>query len=227
MCPIPQPRLVVGEDTTYIFFSNISWTPWVLDPITYPYLGPPLGCTLLQSLLCHSISLSWTNSIITWICYEFSYLKNIQTNKLFSLYPHRLLFKRKTLQRLCIFTSIFTLSLTYFNIDACHILQISSPRSLMASLLVSVIYCHQCLTWSSKCIWGNIFLLPPWYFLFFCLPGWHTPPSCPIGWSYSNALLIPLFVPNLILLPKSSPYANPFYLHWWQFQRSFSYSALA
>ena len=34
-----------GEDIlyTYIFFSNISWTPWVLGPITNPYLGvPPL-----------------------------------------------------------------------------------------------------------------------------------------------------------------------------------------
>ena len=39
MCPIPQLRLV-GVRTSYIFFSNISWTPWVLDPITNPYLGP-------------------------------------------------------------------------------------------------------------------------------------------------------------------------------------------
>ena len=39
MCPFPQLRLV-GVRTSYIFFSNISWTPWVLDPITNPFLGP-------------------------------------------------------------------------------------------------------------------------------------------------------------------------------------------
>ena len=39
MCPFPQLRLV-GVRTSYIYFSNISWTPWVLDPITNPYLGP-------------------------------------------------------------------------------------------------------------------------------------------------------------------------------------------
>ena len=38
MCPIPQFRLVGDEDILYIFFSNISWTPWVLDPITNSYL---------------------------------------------------------------------------------------------------------------------------------------------------------------------------------------------
>ena len=26
--------------TSYIYFPNISWTPWVLDAITDPYLGP-------------------------------------------------------------------------------------------------------------------------------------------------------------------------------------------
>ena len=31
------------------YFSNISWTPWILDPITNPYLGPsswlyPVSC---------------------------------------------------------------------------------------------------------------------------------------------------------------------------------------
>ena len=39
MCPFPQLRLV-GVRTSYIYFSNISWTPWVLDPITNPFLGP-------------------------------------------------------------------------------------------------------------------------------------------------------------------------------------------
>ena len=39
MCPFPQLRLV-GVRTSYMYFSNISWTPWVLDPITNPYLGP-------------------------------------------------------------------------------------------------------------------------------------------------------------------------------------------
>ena len=31
MCPFPELRLV-GVRTSYIYFSNISWTPWVLDP---------------------------------------------------------------------------------------------------------------------------------------------------------------------------------------------------
>ena len=35
----PWLRLV-GVRTSYIYFSNISWTPWVLDPITNPFLGP-------------------------------------------------------------------------------------------------------------------------------------------------------------------------------------------
>ena len=30
----------VGIRTSYIHFSNISWTPRVLDPITNPFLGP-------------------------------------------------------------------------------------------------------------------------------------------------------------------------------------------
>ena len=49
---VPSPAQTGrGEDIIYIFFSNISWTPWVLDPITNPYLPPPpLDCTLLQSL---------------------------------------------------------------------------------------------------------------------------------------------------------------------------------
>ena len=37
MCPILR---LVGVRTSYIYFSNISWTPWVLDPITNPFLGP-------------------------------------------------------------------------------------------------------------------------------------------------------------------------------------------
>ena len=35
----PWLRLV-GVRTSYIYFSNISWTPWVLDPVTNPFLGP-------------------------------------------------------------------------------------------------------------------------------------------------------------------------------------------
>ena len=51
---VPSPSSDWGVRTSYIFFSNISWTPWVLDPITNSYLGhlpPPLGCTLLYSQL--------------------------------------------------------------------------------------------------------------------------------------------------------------------------------
>ena len=40
----------VGARTSYIHFSNISWTPQVLDPITIPSWGPPLGCTLFHPL---------------------------------------------------------------------------------------------------------------------------------------------------------------------------------
>ena len=36
---LPWLRLV-GVRTSYIHFSNISWTPRVLDPITNPFLGP-------------------------------------------------------------------------------------------------------------------------------------------------------------------------------------------
>ena len=46
LCPIPQLRLV-GVRASYIYFSNISWTTSVLDPITNPYLGPPLAVPLL------------------------------------------------------------------------------------------------------------------------------------------------------------------------------------
>ena len=35
----PWLRLV-GVRTSYIYFSNISWTPRALDPITNPFLGP-------------------------------------------------------------------------------------------------------------------------------------------------------------------------------------------
>ena len=40
MCPIPQFRLM-GVRTSHIF--NISWTSWVLDPITNPSFGGPLA----------------------------------------------------------------------------------------------------------------------------------------------------------------------------------------
>ena len=40
MCPIPPWLRPVGVRTSYIHFSNISWTPGVLDPITNPFLGP-------------------------------------------------------------------------------------------------------------------------------------------------------------------------------------------
>ena len=37
---LPPAQACGGEGILYVFF-NISWTPWVLDPITNPYLGPP------------------------------------------------------------------------------------------------------------------------------------------------------------------------------------------
>ena len=38
--PFPPWLRLVGVRTSYIHFSNISWTPRVLDPITNPFLGP-------------------------------------------------------------------------------------------------------------------------------------------------------------------------------------------
>ena len=38
---VPPAQTCGGEDILYMYFSSISWTPWVLDPITNPYLGPP------------------------------------------------------------------------------------------------------------------------------------------------------------------------------------------
>ena len=37
--PSPLAQACGGEDILHIFF-NISWTPWALDPITNPFLGP-------------------------------------------------------------------------------------------------------------------------------------------------------------------------------------------
>ena len=36
----PPLLRLVGVRTSYIYFSNISWTPWALGPITNPFLGP-------------------------------------------------------------------------------------------------------------------------------------------------------------------------------------------
>ena len=40
MGPILPWLRLVGVRTSYLYFSTISWTPWVLDPITNPFLGP-------------------------------------------------------------------------------------------------------------------------------------------------------------------------------------------
>ena len=58
MCPFPQLRLV-GVRASYIYFSNISWTPWVLNPITNPYLGPPSWLHPVSILQGGSISEQW------------------------------------------------------------------------------------------------------------------------------------------------------------------------
>ena len=49
MCPFPQLRLM-GVRTSYIYFSNISWTLAFWTPLQIPIWGPPLGCTLTQWL---------------------------------------------------------------------------------------------------------------------------------------------------------------------------------
>ena len=51
MCPIPPWLRPVGVRTSYTHFSNISWTPRALDPITNPFLGP--------SSWLHPASLTW------------------------------------------------------------------------------------------------------------------------------------------------------------------------
>ena len=38
--PSPLAQACGGEDILYIYISNISWTPWALDPITNPFLWP-------------------------------------------------------------------------------------------------------------------------------------------------------------------------------------------
>ena len=43
-----SPVKACGVRTSHIYFSNISWKLWVLDAILNPYLGMPLGSTLLQ-----------------------------------------------------------------------------------------------------------------------------------------------------------------------------------
>ena len=42
----------VGMRTSYIHFSNISWTPRVLDPITNPFLGPSSWLHPASVLIC-------------------------------------------------------------------------------------------------------------------------------------------------------------------------------
>ena len=55
----------VGVKTSYIHFSNISWTPRVLDPITNPFLGP--SSWLHPASLCFSLNpgASSTTSFLT------------------------------------------------------------------------------------------------------------------------------------------------------------------
>ena len=46
----PPAQTCGGEDILYMYIFLIFPGHRVLNPITNPYLGPPLGCTLLQSL---------------------------------------------------------------------------------------------------------------------------------------------------------------------------------
>ena len=56
---VPYPSSDLWKWGHHIFFfSNISWTPWVLDPITNPYLGPRLG------LPCYRLTSSFLDSFI-------------------------------------------------------------------------------------------------------------------------------------------------------------------
>ena len=67
LCPIPQFRLLRVR-TSYI--CNISWPPWVLDPITNPSLGGSLAAPCYREGSCsfwkyHGVYPPWPPSIIT------------------------------------------------------------------------------------------------------------------------------------------------------------------
>ena len=59
MCPFPRLRLM-GVRTSHIYFSNISWTPWVLDPITNPYLGLPSWLHPVTKWALGSLGVQWS-----------------------------------------------------------------------------------------------------------------------------------------------------------------------
>ena len=78
--PSPLAQACRGEDILYIF-SNISWTLWVLDPITNPFLGPS----------------SWLHPASPWPTFSFPHWhKNCKRQEptvrnwlIFSSFPYR------------------------------------------------------------------------------------------------------------------------------------------
>ena len=58
----PWLRLV-GVRTSYIHFSNISWTPRVLDPITNPFWGPSSWLHLASVRVLIENKGTWTDSL--------------------------------------------------------------------------------------------------------------------------------------------------------------------
>ena len=77
MCPFPWLRLV-GVRTSYIYFSNISWTPWGLDPITNSFLGPScwlhpasITLTVVECFLPHQLHAPWMSSHSYFLSQDF------------------------------------------------------------------------------------------------------------------------------------------------------------
>ena len=69
--------------TSYIFFSNISWTPWVLDPIINPYLPtspwlPPVTICFQETYKVKIIFIVYkdVNSLLTMLSFGWSFVNN-------------------------------------------------------------------------------------------------------------------------------------------------------
>ena len=92
MC-YPPAQTCGGEDIQYIYFSNISWTPWVLDPTTNPHLGTPtwlhpvterdLLMRPINNWLPLPIGIQFQHSVAIQKPYEYnSLISNLKSSKL-------------------------------------------------------------------------------------------------------------------------------------------------
>ena len=67
----------VGVRTSYTHFSNISWTPQVLDPITNPFLGPSSWLYPASVMLGNGYS----SKLLLGVCTTYNFLLLSLTNK--------------------------------------------------------------------------------------------------------------------------------------------------